>query len=414
MSSILTCPACQQSVSLPAGRVALLECPHCHSGISLQPQVAPLTAHVAGPASRAIVHEPTRGKPAHPHVNTTTEYHSRQPQRSTGPSALGQFVGIVAGGVLGTVLGYWLLNYFGGSRYDFLHIPLPLVAHTQPTESSSDAATQPAATPAASATLTSAATATPPALAPAAEPLAAVPKRMMPDMAPPADPPRRAIPFPRYSSSDLGESLSAAHAAVGCPHCKSTGFVREIEVTGVSQIGDRQIQRKAPRRVPCEHCGGKPTGRITADVFARLCQLSQVLTFVEMDPGDPQRLHRKKAVEQVLLSAASDQQKQNALGRLAGYHLAETSRATSGVLLAGTVQSIDRQGRLFTTRLVLFGLPEVVTVVSMTRPPLKPTDKALIAGSIIDAPRDKLVEYEGTLPQVVWGGLPVKLLDDRP
>lgn len=414
MSSILSCPACQQSVSLPAGRVALVQCPHCHSGIALEAQVAPLAPRIETSRPRPADNATPRRPTANSTPSTAADYRQRQGAPGNHPSAVGQLVGILAGGVLGVALGYWLLNYFGGARYDFLHVPLPLVAHTQ----SSDVAEAAPVVPSVAPSVTpSAVVATPPvsaAAAPAMEPIPPEAPTSMTPGNPAIAMPQGGVEFPRYNSADLGESLAAAHAAVGCPHCKSTGFVNEVEVTGVTQLGERQIERKARRRVPCEHCDGKPTGRITADVFARLCQLSQVVTFVEIEPGDPQLVHRKEAVEQVLLRAASDQAKQNALGRLAGYHLAETSRATSGVLLAGTVQSIDRQGRLFTTRLVLFGLPEVVTVVSTARPPLKATDKVLVAGSIIDQPRDKLLEYEGTLPQIVWGGLPVKLPGDNP
>ncbi len=48
-----------------------------------------------------------------------------------GPSPLVHLVGLVVSGFLGLAIGYYLLNYFGGPRFNFLKIPLPGVPHTQ-------------------------------------------------------------------------------------------------------------------------------------------------------------------------------------------------------------------------------------------------------------------------------------------
>jgi hypothetical protein len=55
-----------------------------------------------------------------------------------------------------------------------------------------------------------------------------------------------------------------------------------------------------------------------------------------------------------------------------------------------------------------------VTVASVGRSPFQPRDRVLIAGSIIDDPAANLAGYEGSLPQVVWGGLPLRLPDVAP
>ena len=51
-----------------------------------------------------------------------------QPQ---GPGLLVHLLGIVISGFLGLAIGYYLLNFFGGPRFNFLNIPLPGVPHTQ-------------------------------------------------------------------------------------------------------------------------------------------------------------------------------------------------------------------------------------------------------------------------------------------
>jgi len=54
------------------------------------------------------------------------------PPRKRNPQAsvLRQLVGTVLGGFLGLAIGYYLLNWYFGPRFDFLSIPLPGISHT--------------------------------------------------------------------------------------------------------------------------------------------------------------------------------------------------------------------------------------------------------------------------------------------
>ena len=45
-------------------------------------------------------------------------------------SMFGEFVKIILGGIAGLVIGYYLLNYFGGERFDRLRVYLPGCPHT--------------------------------------------------------------------------------------------------------------------------------------------------------------------------------------------------------------------------------------------------------------------------------------------
>ncbi len=56
---------------------------------------------------------------------------ARSLSRRQGPSPLVHLLGIIGSGFLGLAIGYYLLNYLGGPRFNFLNIPLPGIPHTQ-------------------------------------------------------------------------------------------------------------------------------------------------------------------------------------------------------------------------------------------------------------------------------------------
>jgi len=55
---------------------------------------------------------------------------AKRPRKRKQKSVAKEIVGALLGGFLGLALGYYLLNYFGGERFDFMEIPLPGVPHT--------------------------------------------------------------------------------------------------------------------------------------------------------------------------------------------------------------------------------------------------------------------------------------------
>jgi hypothetical protein len=150
---------------------------------------------------------------------------------------------------------------------------------------------------------------------------------------------------------------------------------------------------------------------MTPELYAKLCHLAEVVTFVSK--GDANTWSQRETVQNLLVSAAADQRVAEAIGRLAGFQLDQMRHKDhgTGIALAGTVQELSQVGGLYAMRIVLFGLPKVVTVVSWrpAQPAINEHDRVIILGSIVDDPVENLVGYEGRLPQVVWGGLPAKL-----
>ncbi|HVX63010.1 MAG TPA: hypothetical protein VHC19_20480, partial [Pirellulales bacterium] len=120
-------------------------------------------------------------------------------------------------------------------------------------------------------------------------------------------------------------------------------------------------------------------------------------------------------IQSVLLRVGEDRGKTQIVGRLASSRLENSQRLTNGILLAGTVQELGYEGPIFRIKLVLFGVPKEVVVISehAPQPPLASHDRVLILGSIVDSPTENLAGYEGQLTQVVWGGFPMKLVPRR-
>jgi hypothetical protein len=150
---------------------------------------------------------------------------------------------------------------------------------------------------------------------------------------------------------------------------------------------------------------------MTPEVYQKLSRLADVATCVEVGAGENNAWRRREGVQNLLVKIGSDPQRADMIGRLAGFQLDAVAREQQGVALAGTVQDVDQEGPLYITRVVLFGLPKVVTVLSSrpAQPAVNIRDRVIVLGRIVDDPRENLVGYEGSLPQVVWGGLPVKL-----
>lgn len=62
----------------------------------------------------------------------------RRRKRKREKSAAKEIVGAILGGFLGLAIGYYMLNYLGGERFDFMKIYLPGVPHTEQHRDSKD------------------------------------------------------------------------------------------------------------------------------------------------------------------------------------------------------------------------------------------------------------------------------------
>jgi len=202
--------------------------------------------------------------------------------------------------------------------------------------------------------------------------------------------------------------MNEVTASLRCPACNGGGYVQRSSALARDGKGAR-AEPIADRRIPCDVCGGRPIAKITPELFAQLCHLAEVVTFVSK--GDGNTWSQRETLQTLLASVGSDPKAAEAVGRLAGFQLEPNRHRNPGIALAGTVQEMSQVGSLHAMKVVLFGLPKVVTVVSWrpAQPAINVHDRVIILGSIVDNPVENLAGYDGRQDQVVWGGLPVKL-----
>ena len=322
----------------------------------------------------------------------------RRPKRKK-KSLFRELVGAVVGGVLGVAIGYYVLNYFGGSRFDILQIYLPGVPHThanwpgpdwsedariepqpEPTGSGvsfefTNEATRPAGSrPAAGTDPAPGAVAKPPPAQPKADPL-------------PADYVGLRVP-PSYSSAELGKALKAADAAFGCHKCNSTGSIKGSV---------------------CPECQGHPPDAMTPAAYRKFCRLGEVLTFAA-DKADVAGLARRKSAGRDLLVLVGKNAAVNVpqTGDLASRLLDSPERDGNGILLGGTILEVHAQDKGHAAKLKLAKVDSTVLLLSKTALPLAAEDRVLVLGSIVDDPAEKLVGFDTPQPPVVWFGARAK------
>jgi hypothetical protein len=367
---------------------------------------------------------------------------------------LGQFAGMAFGGVLGLAIGYYVLLWIGGPQADFLELRDKLPGWMTPPNKgnrdderrgrrrhgiaerslgdllresdgppSSDVPEQDARAGVAS-----------DAVPASFEQASGLPAQPSPDRSensnstlqaatdvPPAtadlESAAAALVGPRgfsaYSMDDLEAALAKAGAALGCEQCHATGYLLREPPSGP---GDDRFAAAEPRRVRCDRCGGKPMPGLTSEAFDQLCQLADAVTFARLGADETARERLRQQIQAALLRVGEDRGKTQIVGRLAGSQLENSQRHSNGIILAGTVQELGQAGPLYSIKLVLFGVPKSVVVLSQQapEPPLAQHDRVLILGSIVDSPIKNLAGYSGNLNQVVWGGLPLKLLPTEP
>ena len=87
---------------------------------------------------------------------------------------------------------------------------------------------------------------------------------------------------------------------------------------------------------------------------------------------------------------------------MSGERIDAKSGQNAGVLLAGTVKNVAKQGRLWGAVVELADPSKSVSVLSDRELEARVDDQVLVLGVVVRDPAANLVGYSGSKPAVVW------------
>ncbi len=150
--------------------------------------------------------------------------------------------------------------------------------------------------------------------------------------------------------------------------------------------------------------------------YLNLAMLAEDITLVKPQSGDDHDQTSRAAAGALVSSVATDRARVEELGFLAGYWLDNSGRikeGIDGIVLAGTVQSVEPIGKQFRTLIKLFkGKEAVIPVISAEKPNLANGDSAVVIGTIVKDPAQNLYHFDGNDDRVVWGAVVMPALQN--
>lgn len=305
-------------------------------------------------------------------------------------SVVKEILGALVGGFFGLVVGYYLLNYFGGPRFDFMEFYLPGVPHTYQYRAAADQGK-----------------------AEEAEEPDAEPEKPTAVKLPQPEP----VPEPQSDVSTDMPQLPAVGPTIEAPL-----DIPEPEPERKPLPADYVGPRNPPSFTPDEL--GKilkeannllaredPTAETRPQTYSKLCEMGHVLVFVDRDVKGGQLADRELAVRDILQRMAEAPGRFDEMGQLAGKLLDGEHGTKGGILLAGTVGKVGVQEGLHGSMVQLASHPTKVSVMSNRPLSINAGDKALILGSIVSSPAENLIGYSGTKKLLIWVGMVVKVVE---
>jgi hypothetical protein len=300
---------------------------------------------------------------------------------------VGRFAGIVGGGVVGLMLGYFALLWLGGPSRDFLHVGPKLPSFILPDSFATTVATAPSIRRDQPNGTSQHAAANGTGHQSQTEPTSAgheIPDSIESVQVPgdPRDTPRT---VPGSDWEPPAESASAARQPA-MPVQPAPWDVSQGPAFSVSAI-DRALQaaRNASDVLAKSNLADAKARPAMGTAYRELCDLAEAITYPEAGI-DSDLLYRRrrdagKLVRQLVRTKRHD------LARITDYWIDLPRRSGSGIVLVGRVEDIRRidTADIYELRISLSG-KRTVTVLSSVEPPLEMDDQAIVLGSIVDHP----------------------------
>jgi hypothetical protein len=193
------------------------------------------------------------------------------------------------------------------------------------------------------------------------------------------------------------------------PQNESVNGVRDVPTFSTEEIRAALTQAQAAESVFFNADSGTAENA-QRDYYAALTSLAEKITF-----ADPQQRELQNLQEQVHAALSQGNIRERAKMLIsqgpARLSLSKDSRPNQGVVLFGRIQSVEQQGKLWETRLEMpaSGGPNVIPIFASEKPSHDPGATVIILGAIVDEPSQRIPEYRGSLPSVVWSGQAVTL-----
>ncbi len=399
MSAVSLCPRCHKPVSLPVGvnLAALVRCPLCDAEYELRDAIPPKLI----PIAVVTPQQPARTSAPDLHFTHSDSYQvaeeeneavvaartlmaaSRVPKPPVPRSPIKTLVEIILGGLAGCLVAYYALAFYYGPQFKTKGLPeLPLpfiaglinpadnaevaspsdVAEEQPTRRAAD--TSESAVPAA-------------------------PAKVVPE----------AVTPPAPESADSTDDLSLLRPRPG-----SAGYVGPRLCPPVDSDELAAALRKANSISIANADDPMPPS-----IYESFCELGTRVTFVNGPAADTELSERIAAARTLLEKVGTSPERMDKVGLLADRRLDENKTQNAGILLAGKVQDVARQGRLWTATLRVAGISTTVGIASREALNVKADDRVLVLGVVVQEPEANLVGYTGTRSMVVWSGACAKI-----
>jgi hypothetical protein len=425
MSTVANCPKCKTEIGIPEG-VDLsrrARCPHCKSEFTLQEAIDSAAAGATDvseekknstaerpswkakwakkttPVSDQGVPDPLanaeRGaeadEPWHPPEGSQAQQTQRE-RKARNPVV--ELVKMTLGGVLGLAVGYGILLWvFKTDPFDLAkYLPAVLVPDAVKAGAAGGNA----------------------AVAPNQNGVAAG-KKVDPfaqpkpgEQANAATSKRPELP-PLKEPTETPEQL-AAHEG---PKNIAVSMMADL-VRGMAEANDAQTALDQARGTEA----GNGTSTIPGSVelkairqmyYDRLAKLAEIVTLL---PKSPDRDISRRTAAEMVLQGVGERVKLEELAALATERMNSGDEAKSGIVLAGTVKSVEPMEEQFRTVIELTNQKTDVPVISAEKPEVAVNDTAIVLGAIVADPEHNLWHYSGHDPQVVWSGAILKVAVD--
>ncbi|HTQ37579.1 MAG TPA: hypothetical protein VMJ32_01035 [Pirellulales bacterium] len=229
-------------------------------------------------------------------------------------------------------------------------------------------------------------TAAPGAKAEASPPLSTSTPPIRPELPPLAEP---SVPPPESQADLDGPKTDIAYSLADVLHAISAATQADAALQAARESGDTG--------------DAAAVAELRKQNYIALAKLAETVTLLRSQNDD--RQIARSSAGALVLHAANNHAKLEELGTLASHWMNTPNRANRGIVLAGTVQSVEPVGKQFRTVVKLFGRDMMVPIISAELPDVLPNDGAIVLGALVPDPRQSFPQYAGKDEPVVWGAV---------